>query len=116
VVPISMEQQVLESMSLKLGDEITWDVQGVQIRTRVASVRTVQWRQLSPNFFAVFPTGVLESAPKFYIAAMRAATPADSGRVQRAAVAAFPNVTAIDLALVMETIDKIISKVSFVIE
>jgi len=116
VVPVSLEQDVLDNLGIDLGDEITWDVQGVPIRSRVTSVREVEWRQLGANFFAVFPTGVLEAAPQFHVAALRAATPADSGRVQRALVAAMPNVTAIDLALVMETIDNVLSKVSFVIE
>ena len=73
-------------------------VQGVPMRTKVGSVRAVEWRRLEPNFFVVFPEGVLESAPKFYVAAVRAADAAHSARVQRAVVAAFPNITAIDLA------------------
>ncbi len=116
VYPISLEEGVFNSMGLQLGDEITWDVQGVSIATKVTSVRSVQWRQLGANFFAVFPVGVLEGAPKFNVMALRAATPADSGRVQRVAIAAHPNITAIDLALVMQTIDSVTSKVSFVIE
>ncbi len=116
VYPISLEQGVFNSMGLQLGDEITWDVQGVMIPTKVTSVRTVQWRQMGANFFAVFPAGVLEAAPKFHVMALRAASPADSGRLQRTAIAAHPNVTAIDLALVMQTIDSVTSKVSFVIE
>ena len=116
VVPISIEEGLLSDMQLQLGDEIVWDVQGVPVRTRVTSVRTVEWRRLEPNFFVVFPEGVLEPAPKFYVVAVHAAPPAESARVQRAVVGAFPNVTAIDLALVMQTIDGLISKVSFVIE
>jgi putative ABC transport system permease protein len=116
VVPISIEEGLFDDMQLALGDEIVWDVQGVPVRTRVASVRTVEWRRLEPNFFVVFPEGVLEPAPKFYVAALHAATPADSARLQRAVVAAFPNVTAIDLALVLATIDGLLAKVSFAIQ
>ena len=116
VAPISLEQGLFDDLQLRLGDEITWDVQGVPVRTRVTSVRKVEWRRLEPNFFAVFPEGVLEAAPKFHVVAVHVATPADSARIQRAVVGAFPNVTAIDLALVMQTIDDIVSKVSFVIE
>ncbi len=116
VVPISIERGLQEDMGVQIGDEITWDVQGVLIRSRVASVREVEWRQLEPNFFVVFPEGVLEGAPQFHVAAMRAESPAESARVQRVAVSAFPNITAIDLTLVMQTIDGILSKVSFVIE
>ena len=86
------------------------------MRTRLGSVRAVEWRRLEPNFFVVFPEGVLEGAPKTYVAAVHAASPAESGRVQRAVVDAFPNVTAIDLALVVETMDGIFSKVAFAVQ
>ena len=59
---------------------------------------------------------MLEPAPKFHVAAVRATDAEHSARVQRAVVAASPNVTAIDLALVMQTIDGIFTKVAFVIE
>lgn len=116
VVPVSIEEGLFKEMGLQLGDEIEWDVQGVPIRSKVASVRAVEWRRLEPNFFVVFPLGVLEPAPKFHVAAVRAADSAHSARVQRTIVAAFPNVTAIDLALVMQTVDGIFTKVAFVIE
>lgn len=116
VVPISVEEGLFKEMGLQLGDEIEWDVQGVPLRTRVGSVRAVEWRRLEPNFFVVFPEGVLEPAPKFHVAAVHTADAAHSGRVQRAVVTAYPNVTAIDLALVLQTIDGIFSKVAFVIQ
>ncbi len=116
VVPVSLEESLCKDLGLSLGDEVEWDVQGVPIRSRVASVRAVEWRRLEPNFYAVFPLGVLEPAPKFHVAALRATDSAHSARVQRAMVAAYPNVTAIDLALVMQTVDGIFSKVAFVIE
>lgn len=116
VVPISIEVSLAEEMGLALGDEIEWDVQGLFMMTRVASLREVEWRRLEPNFFVVFPAGVLEPAPKFYVGASRVATPTDSARVQRAVVSALPNVSAIDLQLVMETLDGIFEKVQFVIQ
>ncbi|WP_414663956.1 ABC transporter permease [Horticoccus sp. 23ND18S-11] len=116
VVPISVEEGLAKEMGLVLGDEIEWDVQGVPIRSKVSSVRAVEWRRLEPNFFVVFPEGVLEPAPKFHVAAVRADNSEHSARVQRAVVTAFPNVTAIDLALVMQTIDGIFTKVAFVVE
>ena len=115
VVPVSMEEGLVKEMGLKLGDEIAWDVQGVPIRSKLGSVRAVEWRRLEPNFFVVFPEGVLEPAPKFHVAAVRAENSDHSARVQRALVAAFPNVTAIDLALVLETVDSIFTRVAFVV-
>jgi len=114
--PISVEEGLARDMQLHLGDEIDWDVQGLPVRTRVGSIRSVEWRRLEPNFFVVFPEGVLEGAPKTYVAALHASSAEQSGRVQRAVVDQFPNVTAIDLALVVETLDGIFSKVAFAIQ
>jgi putative ABC transport system permease protein len=113
---VSVEEGLARDMQLKIGDEVDWDVQGLPVRTRVGSIRSVEWRRLEPNFFVVFPEGVLEEAPKTYVVAVRAASPAQSAAVQRAVVDAFPNVTAIDLALVIDTLDGIFSKVEFAIE
>jgi putative ABC transport system permease protein len=115
-IPISMEEGLFRDMRLKLGDEITWDVQGVLLRTRVTSVRTVEWRRLEPNFFVVFPLGVLEQAPATYLAAVRAGTPADSARLQRAVAAAFPGISAIDLSSIERTLDGIFSRIAVAIE
>jgi len=115
-VPISVEEGLAHDMQLRLGDEVDWDVQGLPVRTIVGSIRTVEWRRLEPNFFVVFPEGVLEGAPKTYLAALHAASPAASANVQRAVVDAFPNVTAIDLELVVQTLDGIFSKVAFAIQ
>lgn len=116
IIPISVEQGLLDDMGLDLGDEIEWDVQGVPMKSRITSVRAVEWRRLEPNFFVVFPEGVLEPAPKFHIAAMRTDSAEQSARVQRTIVAAYPSVTAIDLSLVMETLDSVFTKVGLVIQ
>jgi putative ABC transport system permease protein len=116
IVPVSLEEDLAKEMQVGLGDEITFDVQGVPIRTRVASLRAVEWQRLQPNFFVVFPQGVLESAPQFHVVAARVRSPAHSATVQQAVVRAYPNVSAIDLALVLETFDDIFARVSLVVK
>jgi putative ABC transport system permease protein len=116
LVPISVEEGFLKSLQLVLGDEIEWDVQGVPVKTKVTSVRAVEWRRLESNFFVVFPEGAIEAAPKTFVAALRTASIADSARAQRVLVGAFPNITAIDLALILQALDSIFSKVAFVIQ
>lgn len=114
--PISIEQELANDLGVALGDEIEWDVQGVPVKTHVGSIRSVDWRQMSPNFFVVFPEGVLDAAPKFHVMAVRAADTVQSARLQQTVVRDYPNVSAIDLALIMDTIDRVYSKASFVVE
>jgi putative ABC transport system permease protein len=116
VIPISMEEKLARDMQLGLGDEVEFDVQGVPLKTRIESLRRVDWRRMSPNFFVLFPEGVLEGAPKFFVVATRAADAAESARVQQAVVGAFPNISALDLALVLKTLDGIFEKVQFVVQ
>ncbi|PTY08233.1 ABC transporter permease [Opitutaceae bacterium EW11] len=114
-IPVSIEDGLAKEMQLKLGDELVWDIQGVPLATRITSMRSVDWQRLQPNFFFVFPAGVLEMAPKSFIAATRAASSAESARLQQQVVQRFPNVSAIDLALVLQTLDGVFSKVEFVV-
>jgi putative ABC transport system permease protein len=109
-VPISVEQGLAEDLQIGLGDELEWDVQGVPLRTRVASLREVEWRRMSPNFFVLFPTGVLEAAPKFHVLAARAEEAGLNAAVQRAVSTGFPNVSILDLGLVIESLDAVFAK------
>lgn len=109
-VPVSVEQGLAKDLRIGLGDELEWDVQGVAVRTRVASLREVEWRRMAPNFFVLFPTGVLEDAPKFHVMAVRAADNGLNARVQRGVATAFPNVSILDLGLVIESLDTVFGK------
>jgi putative ABC transport system permease protein len=115
-VPVSVEEKLAADLQLRLGDEIVFDVQGVPVKARVDSLRRVDWRRMQPNFFMVFPAGVLEAAPKFHLMALRAADAGQSARLQQAVVRDFPNVSALDLALIIQTLDGVYARASFVVE
>jgi putative ABC transport system permease protein len=115
VVPISIEKDIAKDLGVGLGDEIVFDVQGIPVTTKVASLREVDWRRMEPNFFMLFPLGVLEDAPAMDVLVTRVATSAQSAQLQRAMVKAFPNVSVIDLTMIVQTLDAIVNKVFFVI-
>ena len=114
-VPVSLEESLAKDLQVKLDDELTFDVQGVPLVTYVASLRQVEWQRMQPNFFVVFPEGVLEPAPKTFIAAVRAATPTVSAKLQQEVGRELPSVSAIDLTLILQTFDGIFAKAAFVI-
>ena len=109
-VPITVESGIARDLGLGVGDAVTFDIQGVPMETRVAGLREVDWKQVRPNFFVVFPEGVLESAPAMTVLATRVPDAAASARLQRSLVARFPNVSAIDLMLVLETLDRVVTQ------
>jgi putative ABC transport system permease protein len=111
-IPVSLEKGIAETLRVAIGDSLQFDVQGVSLPTRVASIREVEWERLEPNFFVVFPEGVLEDAPQFYAVVARVETGPASANLQRAIVERFPNVSVIDLNLVLNTLESVLGKVS----
>ena len=113
--PVSVEKGIAEDLGLSLGDTITFDVQGVPIETVIGSIRNVDWQRVQPNFFVVFPEGVLEPAPKFHVIVTRTETDEQAAMLQKVAVQRFSNISVIDLSLILDTLDSIVGKIAFVI-
>jgi putative ABC transport system permease protein len=115
VTQISLESEVAGELGVGVGDTIVWDVQGVELPTRVASLREVDWARFEPNFFAVFRPGALERAPQTLVALSRAENPAVRGALQRRLAERLPNVTAIDLSLIQGALERLVDRVSLAI-
>ncbi|KAA3600102.1 MAG: ABC transporter permease [Calditrichaeota bacterium] len=113
---VSLEKGIAKDLNVNLGDEITFDVQGIPIQTFVGSVREVDWQKIQPNFFVIFPKGILEAAPQTFVTVTSAPNTEVAASFQKKAVKDFPNVSVIDLALILRTVDSILEKVSFVIQ
>jgi len=112
---ISLEDGIAKELRVKLGDVITWNVQGVEIPTRITSLRKVVWTRFEPNFFVVFPPPVLRGAPNQFILLAQVKDPTAVTLLQRTVVNRFPNVSSIDLTAIKRTIDRIVQRVSLAI-
>lgn len=115
VIYISMEDRYAKRIHVSLGDHIIFNVQGTLIPTVVGSFRQVDWQRVQTNFRVVFPTGVLEEAPQFHVLVTRVPSPEVSARFQQAVVKKYPNVSIIDLNLILTVLDEVLDKISFVI-
>lgn len=115
VVPISISTQIKDELQLELGDSLGFNVQGVPVNTVVASVREVDFQRPEPNFFVVFPEGVLEPAPQFYAATVRAENRDDVFAIQEAVVQKFPNISAIDISVALDSVREFLDKVALAI-
>ncbi|GAB4033163.1 ABC transporter permease [Spirosoma jeollabukense] len=113
---VSIEKDFFERMHLKLGDTLNFNVQGAPIQTIAGGTREVDWNRVQTNFLVVFPKGVLEQAPQFHVVMTRVPNNQTSALLQRALVSRFPNVSAIDLGLILKTVDEILGQISFVIQ
>ncbi|MBI3791078.1 MAG: ABC transporter permease [Gemmatimonadetes bacterium] len=112
---VSLDKELAKDLGVKLGDIMTWDVQGLKIKTRVTSFREVNWARFEPNFFAVFSPDAIDKAPKTFVVLASVPDAKTVMQVQRDVVGRFSNVSAIDLTLVQRTVSGIVDKVALAV-
>lgn len=112
---ISLDEDIALGLEIGLGDHITWDIQGVEVETQIASLRRINWARFEPNFFAIFEPGVLDEAPQTYILMTRVDDIAERVELQRDVVGRFSNISVLDLTEIQRTIDGVVNKVAVAI-
>jgi putative ABC transport system permease protein len=113
VIHVSYDDDAAASAGVQIGDQVVFDVQGVEIATVVGSIRHLERGPMRQGI--LFPTGVLESAPQFHIVTAMLPSPEASAGFQRAVVQQFPGILVVDLALVLNVLDEILGKIGSVI-
>ncbi len=98
-VPISVEEGLAARLGLGVGDEMTFTVGGDTITTRIDSLRSLNWDSFNPNFFVIFPPGVLESFGHSFITAFHLPD-AEQGLV-RQLVSDFPGVSLLNVDAIL---------------
>jgi putative ABC transport system permease protein len=112
---VTISEGMHETLHLKVGDSLVFDMQGVPLKAHISGIRKVNWPKDPPNFIFVFPVGVLERAPQIYVASTRVDDSQISSTFQRALVMDFSNVSLIDLRLILSTVDELFKKIGLVV-
>jgi putative ABC transport system permease protein len=114
-VPVSLDERLAKRIKVKVNDKITFNVQGMPVEAYVANLRKVNWNKVQTNFQVVFPTGVLEQAPQFHVLLTHVPSAEASAKFQSAVVKQYPNISIVDLGLVLTVLDEILDKIGYVI-
>ncbi len=114
---VSIERGLRDRAGLQVGDRMRFDVLGRVVAARVTSVREVVWDDARfGGFMFVFQPGPLAQAPHTYIGILRApADPIARARMQRDLVTRYPNVSAIDVREVVQTLQGVLRLVTLAI-
>jgi putative ABC transport system permease protein len=114
---VSIEESIHERWRINVGDVIRFDVVGRVFEARVTSVRDVEWEDArSGGFMFVFRPGPLDQAPQTWIGILKAPEDAVArGRFQRDLIAQFPNVSAIDVREILNTVKGVVDNVTLAI-
>ena len=109
-VPVSIERDLARDLRVDLGDRLVFDVQGQPVEAAIAQVRTVDWKSMQPNFFFLFPPGVLEPAPQALAVFTRVEGAAGAAALQRAVAERLPNVSCLDLAMILDSVRSLVTR------
>ena len=113
---ISLDQGYARSLDVDIGDELVWNVQGTRMKTYVGSLRNIEFRSMRTRFFILFPRGVLEQAPQFHVLVTKSPDLATTSNYRREVVKRFPNISVVDLGSILDTLNDILNKISYVIK
>ncbi len=110
---VSVESGIAETLGLKLGDQLRFDIAGVQSEARITSLRKVDWSSMRANFFVMYPVSRMADVPATYMAAFRAPAQAgfDNGLVRR-----FPNITSVDMSSTLGQVQRVLEQVIRAVE
>ena len=110
---ISVEEGIAETLGLKMGDRLQFDMGGVQSEARITSLRKVDWGSMRANFFVMYPVATVKDVPVTYLAAYRA--PEVHG-FDNALVRQFPNITNVDMAATINQVQRVLDQVIRAVE
>jgi len=110
----SVEEGLMKTLGLKIGDRLTFDVAGQQVTAPVTSVRKLDWGSMRVNFFVILNPALMQDAPQTWITAFHLpeARRDFANRLSRD----FPNLTIVDVGSVIRQVQAVIDQVVTAVE
>lgn len=110
---VSVEEGLANTLHLKLGDRLRFDIAGQQDEVRITSLRKLDWGSMRANFFVLYPLAEVANAPLTWMAAYRA--PARPG-FDNALVRRFANITSVDVGASIDQLQRVLGQVTGAVE
>jgi putative ABC transport system permease protein len=111
---VSVSSEYADALHLNVGDHISFDVAGEPLTVEVASIRKIRWDSFRPNFFLVFPPGLLDGAAGTYMTSLfltSAQRPSLADLVRQ-----FPTISVIDADAILKQIRDIMDRASLAVQ
>jgi putative ABC transport system permease protein len=111
---VSVEAQLAARLGIRPGDELGFRIGGAELTAQVTSLRTVQWDSFRPNFYMIFPPGVLDRFPATYMTSFY--LDKDDKPLLVELVRQFPAVTVLELDLIIDQVARIFRQATLAVE
>lgn len=110
----SVEQGLADTLRLELNDTLVYEIAGRRLEAKITSLRKLDWDSMRVNFFVVTPPGVLEPFPTSYITSFH--LPPDRAGFVGDLVAAYPNLTVIDVASILRQFRAVMDQLALAVQ
>ncbi len=111
---VSLASEFQESLGVKVGDHLTFDIAGETLEVTVASIRKVKWDTFQPNFFIVFAPGVLDKFAGTYMTSAYF-TPGTSATLAQLAHR-FPSVSIFDIDELLTQVRGVLDRAALAVQ
>lgn len=105
---VSLATEFQESLHVKLGDTLTFDIAGETFTVTIASFRKVKWDSFQPNFFMVFAPGILERVTGTYLTSVH--FDGSQARTLASLARKYPSVSIFDIEDLLERVRSVFDK------
>ncbi len=114
---LSIEAGIAKTLQLKLGDQLMFDIAGLNVQAKITSIRQLDWGSMRVNFFAILPPTLMSEMPQTWITAYRQTPSKDKPLpIDIALVAKFPNITVVDVESALNQVQDVLDRLSAAIE
>ncbi len=111
---LSVEEGLAQSLGLKMGDKLRFDIAGTMVDGRISNLRKVDWGSMRANFFVMFPRAQMPDLPSTTISAFRA--PGGDASFDNRLSREYPNITSIDVSATIAEVQRVLDQVIRAVE
>jgi len=107
---ISIEKGLAKRLNVNIGDSITFKIAEQEISASILNIRTVQWDSFQPNFYIIFPDGIINQFPSTYISSFYLSS--ENKQILNNIIKNFPTITVLEIDDIMDQVKSIMQQVS----
>lgn len=111
---VSVEEDTARELNLQIGDTLDFSLGGLTLQAEVASIRSVEWDSLSPNFYFLFSPGALDRYSPNYLTSLY--IPPEKKQFINQLLRTWPTIVVLEVDRIIERIRTIVEQVSRAVE
>ena len=110
----SVEAGLAKTLRLQLGDRLTFDIAGETVTVPITSLRKLEWGSMKVNFFVIINPAAMRDMPQTWITSFH--LPAARSDFDNELTRDFPNLTIVDIGLLVQQIRDVVDQVVAAVE